>query len=311
MAKQRQYWVVSPNVKDDRTKNQETVKKWKEVICRDHVAIMGWSPQDEKRGHRVGPKFAYDVQIGDIVLIARRKNGKPDVLGFGRVSGKVGKEEDKYRQIFDEPVYVRKLRPFVLLQEAPRSIPFRDVLKCTWAMHQLHPDDGDSDRKVCAWMDQQLELTNREGSDFQIREKRRSKSDNETYGYEVRTKGQVREAQKREEALLGDYSRWLKKQGRQLSRLRYGRIECDAWEEERRNLIEAKGSISREDIRMATGQLFDYAFQMTEKFENLNKAILFPEQPAQDDVKWLAPLGIKVIWRSGRTFLDNAGGQFI
>jgi len=314
MATQRQYWVVSPNVRDDRTKNQETVEKWKEVIRRDHVAIMGWSPEDEDYGHGVGLKFAHDVQIGDIVLIARRRNWKPDVLGFGRVSGKVENEEDKYRQIFDGPVYVRKLRPFVLLQEAPRSVPFRDVLKCTWAMHQLHPDDNDSDRKVCAWMDQQLELTNREGNSGQIKEKplrkSRTKTGTKTYDYEVRTEGQVTEARRREEELLDDYRRWLRRQGCELSRLRLGRNECDAWEAERQNLIEAKGTISRQDIRMAVGQLFDYAFQMREKCEKPNIAVLLPKEPHADDTRWLQPLGVKVVWRSGRRFQDNANGQF-
>lgn len=86
---------------------------------------------------------------------------------------------------------------------------------------------------------------------------------------------------------------------------------CCAWEEERQNLLEAKGSISRQDIRMAVGQLLDYAFQMRENFGSPNKAILLPQEPPQDVVKWLEPLGIKTIWRSGRSFIDNADGQFI
>jgi len=92
--------------------------------------------------------------------------------------------------------------------------------------------------------------------------------------------------------------------------LKYGRIECDAWEEERQNLIEAKGSTSREDIRMAVGQLFDYAFQRKEGLKQPHKAILLPAEPARDSVEWLEPLGIKIIWRRGRSFLDNANGQF-
>jgi hypothetical protein len=59
------------------------------------------------------------------------------------------------------------------------------------------------------------------------------------------------------------------------------------------------------------GQLFDYTFQMREKFEKPNKAILLPEEPLRDDVKWLETLDIKVIWRKGESFVDNAGGQFI
>ena len=308
MATQRQYWVVSPNVKDDRTKNQETVEKWKEVIRHDHVAIMGWSPEDEDNGHGVGPKFANKVQKGDIVLIARRKNWKPDVVGLGIVRGEC--EEKKYPDIQEEPVYVRKLRPFVLLREEPDALPLLDVLNSTWAMHQLYPDD-ESDGKVCAWMDQQLELTNREVNSGQIREKPLRKSRTKTYDYEVRTKEQITAARRKEAELLDSYKHWLKTQGRKLSRLRLGRNECDAWEAERQNLIETKGTISRQDIRMAVGQLLDYAYQMRKDLGDPNKAVLLPEKPDQSDVRWLESVGINVIWRSGRRFQDDAGGQFI
>ncbi len=302
MSTERQYWVVSPNAKHDRTKNQETVEKWKEVICRNHVAIMGWSPD-----HDIGRRFKDEIRLGDIVLIARRKDWEPDVVGLGIVKGEC--KEKVYPNIYDEPAYVRKLRPFVLVQEAPASVRLRDVLNCTWAMHQLHPDDDDSDRKVCAWMDQQLELAVCEGNSGKIREKTLRKSRTATYDYEIRTKGQVTEACRKEAELLDNYERWLKKHGRELSRLWLGRNECDAWETERRNLIEAKGTISRQDIRMAVGQLLDYAYQMRNDLGDPNKAILLPKEP--NDVGWLESVGISIIWHSGRRFQDNAGGQFI
>jgi hypothetical protein len=132
-----------------------------------------------------------------------------------------------------------------------------------------------------------------------------------TYGYKVRTRERVTEFRKREKKLLDDYERWLNKRGRHLSELPYGRLKCDAWEKERQNLIEAKGSTSREDIRMAVGQLFDYSFQGKEKCKQPNMAILFPRKPPPERVEWLEPLGIKIIWRSIQSFLDNAGGQFI
>lgn len=312
MATQRQYWVVSPNVKDDRTNNQETVEKWKKVILHDHVAIMGWSPEDEAKGHSVGPKFANKVQKGDIVLIARRKNWRLDVVGLGIVRGKTHKETDNYREIYDEgPVYVRELSPFILLHKAPRHIPLGDVLKCTWAMHQLHPDHDDSARKVCVWMDQQIELTNRKYNSGEIREKPLRKSKTKTYDYEVRTERQITEARREEAKLLDNYKQWLKKKGRKLSRLQLGRNECDAWEAERQNLIEAKGTISRKDIRMAVGQLIDYAYQMRNDLGDPNKAILLPEKPYPSDVKWIESAGISVIWRNDRRFQDDAGGQFI
>jgi hypothetical protein len=316
VAMQRRYWVVSPNVKDDRTRDQETVRQWKNVISHDHVAIMGWSPEDYKLGHGVGPKFAHDIRVGDIVLIARRYDWKPDVVAVGTVSGD-SKEENKYRRIYaKEPTFVRPLRPFVPIHESPPSVPLLEVLKCTWAMHELHPDrDGrhyDSHRKVCSWMNQQLGFTHQEGNNLRITKKSLDMSGGEqTYDYEVRTKKQVRAARRKEKELLDDYEGWLENQGRKLSRLQIGQMQCDAWEEERQNLIEAKGTTSRQDIRMAVGQLLDYGHQIRKDLGDSNKAILLPERPDQNDVGWVKSAGIAIIWRADRGFHDNAGGRFI
>jgi hypothetical protein len=87
-------------------------------------------------------------------------------------------------------------------------------------------------------------------------------------------------------------------------------MECDAWEDDRQNLIEAKGSVSREDIRMAVGELFHYAFLGREICNQPNLAVLLPKYPSDDYVKWLASIDIKIIWRKGQAFADNANGQF-
>jgi len=314
---QRRYWVVSPNVKDDRTRDQKTVRQWKNVIRRDHVAIMGWPPEDYELGHGVGPKFAHDIRVGDIILIARRHDREPDVVAVGIVSGD-SKEENKYRRIYaKESTFVRPLRPFVPVHKLPPpSVPLLEVLNCIWAMHELHPDrDGhhyDSHRKVCTWMNQQLGFTHREGNNHRITKKSLDKSGGEqTYDYEVRTKKQVRAARKKEKELLDDYKGWLEKQGRKLSRLQIGRMQCDAWEEERQNLIEAKGTTSRQDIRMAVGQLLDYGHQIRKELGDSNKAILLPERPDQNDAGWVKSAGISIIWHADRRFHDNAGGRFI
>lgn len=301
MADQRHYWVVSPNVIND----NKTVEDWKRAILRAHIAIMGYSPDDG--GKRLGWKFANDVQIGDIILIARRHDWESDVVGFGVAKGE--SEERYFPDIWkDGPVYVRKLEHFITVQQVPEDIPLLDVLPRNRAIVQLHPDHKgkNAHRKVCEWMERQL--AKREKHDkppIEVPLPKSKKSD-----YEVRSPEQFKKLQKREEKLLHDYQRWLKSQGRQLAALKFGRNECDAWEAERQNLIEAKARARREDIRMAVGQLFDYAFQMREKSKNPNKAILLPNEPPENDVRWLEPLGIKVIWRSGRSFRDNAGGQF-
>ena len=302
MAAQRQYWLVSPNVMGDR--DEKAVAKWKKVIRRTRAAIMGWPPDDDE--HRIGHKFANYIKIGDIVLIARRHDGKPELVGIGAV---IGKCKERHFRIDHRPVYVRELKPFIPIEEVPEGIPFLNVLPINKAMVRLHPDDKEkhAHREVCEWIAQQLELTDHERDSTTITERARPRA----FGYKVVKTKQVTEARRREAELLDDYERWLKKKGHHLSVLKFGRVECDAWEQKRQNLIEAKGSTRREDVRMAVGQLFDYAFQMREKLQKPQMAILLPKKPALKSVEWLEQLGIKIIWRSGKSFVDNAGGQFI
>jgi hypothetical protein len=134
---------------------------------------------------------------------------------------------------------------------------------------------------------------------------------NHKSGYVVYTKSDVIQADNIETALVKSYERWLKKKDRKLLTLKYNkRLQCDRYEVKRRNLIEAKASTSRENIRMAVGQLLDYAFLGKQKYGQPNKAILLPKKPDSDLEKWLRHLDVNIIWRQGESFKDNADGQF-
>jgi len=137
-----------------------------------------------------------------------------------------------------------------------------------------------------------------------------SSPENHQLDYKVQTKARVIRAEKVEAELLQSYRRWLAEQGRKLSAVKYRALQCDAYEEDRRNLIEAKSSARREHIRMAVGQVLDYAFQGRKKFGAAHKAILLPSEPSSEIVDWLDSLEIKVIWRDKKAFLDSANGQF-
>jgi hypothetical protein len=137
-----------------------------------------------------------------------------------------------------------------------------------------------------------------------------SSPENHQLDFNVQTRARVIKAKKIEAGLLADYRRWLEQQDRVLSAIKYRALQCDAYEQDRQNLIEAKGSASREHIRMAVGQLLDYAFQGCKKFGEPHKAILLPSEPRSDIVDWLDSLKIKVIWREKKLFLDNANGLF-
>lgn len=298
MIVERKFWVVSPNVLDD----EKLVKAWKDVITHRRIAIVGWSNQ-----HRIGLRFADEIKDGDIVLVARRKQGLPDVVGFGVVAGPVTAEQ---LPPSSQKVYLRQLEPFFGVDNVPTEVPFAGVLRHTRALVKMHPESRPDAKAVIVWMVQQINLQDGSARAGQSGTRGSGLPQSRTYGYEVRTRKQVILAQKRERGLLDDYASWLSKKGHQLTALAYGRLVCDGWDEERKNLIEAKCSTRREDIRMAVGQLLDYRFQGRQSCDRPNMAVLLPKNPPRTHVEWLKPLDISVIWRAGSSFADNANGQF-
>ena len=80
-SRQRSYWVVSPNVNND----NRTVGEWRQASVTTHAAFMGYGPDNPRHG-QMGPKFASKVargiEPGDVILIARRYGGVPEVVGF-------------------------------------------------------------------------------------------------------------------------------------------------------------------------------------------------------------------------------------
>jgi len=82
----KRYWVVSPNVRND----ERTVSDWRQASVREHAAFMGWFPDEFEHGE-MGPKFAgttaRGVMPGDVILIARRHDHEPEIVGFGVVVG--------------------------------------------------------------------------------------------------------------------------------------------------------------------------------------------------------------------------------
>jgi 5-methylcytosine-specific restriction protein A len=84
------------------------------------------------------------------------------------------------------------------------------------------------------------------------------------------------------------------------------------YEPKRHLLIEAKGSASREDVRMAIGQLYDYDLLTHEAGKGKSDlALLLPERPSADVERLLDSLKIGLIWRDGRKFADRPRGKFV
>ena len=122
-----------------------------------------------------------------------------------------------------------------------------------------------------------------------------------------------RSATRRERTLVQAYKRWMGAKGSTIVRLLYRipgtdiHINCDVWDKTRNNLLEAKGTVRRNDVRMAVGQLIDYR-RLTNPAPSC--AVLLPQRPHQDLADMLRTVGIAAVWRDGDAFDDNASGQF-
>ncbi len=310
----RSYWVVSPNVRN----TEATVSDWRQASVDAAAAFMGYGP-DETAYKGSGIKFAQVVKPGDVILIARRHNRQPEMVGFGRVRGKylTGSKGLRVPGTFGS---LRKLSPFVPWSQAPKRLPLLAVLPQNLALAQLHPEQNKNHERVCRWMDVHLSKVrppttsakhlgskkHPASSDIQMADPPGSCQ----LDYQMRTQRQIRIARAFEARLLRAYRDWLNEQNRKLGVARYNKLHCDGFEIERNNLIEAKSSCRREHIRMAVGQLLDYSFQGKAKFGNPHLAILLPAEPDSELTAWLNALEIAVIWRSRGRFFDNANGQF-
>jgi hypothetical protein len=306
-ALRRSFWVVSPNVDN----NNLTVSHWRQASIKYKAAFMGYAPDDQKH-KQIGYKFAHVVRANDILLIARRYKNKPEVVGFGVVAGAFKTKLKGSKVKCDS---LRKLSLFKPLSAAPPNLPLMNALRQTTALRKLDPDKNPSHRLICEWMERRLgkklSAHGRPVSKSQKWETRlTSLAQENELEYEVRTRRKVIVAKKKEAELVGGYREWLEDQQRYLLTVRYKNLRCDAYEKKRGNLIEAKCSARREYIRMAVGQLLDYAYLGKERFGKPNLAILLPKSPDQDSLDWLSELKISVVWKEKNVFLDNANGLF-
>ena len=123
-----------------------------------------------------------------------------------------------------------------------------------------------------------------------------------------------RETERREQKLVKALEAHLKQKGHVVCRLKIvppGEAKplfCDLWDSSANVLVEAKGSVSREAIRMAIGQLADYR-RFTDTDARLG--LLVPEAPRPDLLALLASQGIDAIWPAHGGFEDSADGALV
>lgn len=128
-----------------------------------------------------------------------------------------------------------------------------------------------------------------------------------TVAYRI-SSGSPTTAHRLEAILVLDYASFLADLGRTTEVHRYVTAEgaglyCDLYDATAGALIEAKQSATRENVRMAIGQLLDY-----DRYEDGTPtlAVLTPDRPAEDMLELLVGLEINAIWRDA-----NSGFQTV
>jgi hypothetical protein len=131
--------------------------------------------------------------------------------------------------------------------------------------------------------------------------------------YDVSTKKEVVRARREESRLVSDFARYLTERGDSVCRHKItvpgasSPLYSDLFNETRGQLIEAKAGTSRSDMRMAIGQLADYA-RLIEPAPP--RAVLLEARPRYELCELLQSQGIATIWRDGEGFTDNASRAF-
>jgi hypothetical protein len=112
-------------------------------------------------------------------------------------------------------------------------------------------------------------------------------------------------AERREQELVLRLEDYLRRLGHDASRLKIvppgerRPLFCDIYDKTAGVLIEAKGTVAREALRMAIGQLADYRRFAS---EGTRVAVLVPERPRPDLMALLESADVDAIWPDGDRF---------
>jgi hypothetical protein len=122
------------------------------------------------------------------------------------------------------------------------------------------------------------------------------------------------EAERREQQLVLAYCAFMTQQRSRIARHLIrpeGEAKpmfSDVYDATRNNLLEAKGTVTREAIRMAIGQLADYRRFIKPR---PSCGVLVPERPRLDLEALLSTEGVAAVWQTERgRFEDNRNGGF-
>jgi hypothetical protein len=124
------------------------------------------------------------------------------------------------------------------------------------------------------------------------------------------------EAERREQKLVLDFESHLKGLGHEVCRNRVlppgeaRPLLTDLYDATIGLLVEAKGTVQRNAIRMAIGQLADYKRFIDGGNPN-HLAVLLPTEPRKDLCELILSQGIDLIYRTDSGFQDSTGGALV
>lgn len=154
--KNRNYWVVSPNVK-----NNDEENRWKEFLSTNPYSFIGWDEDNQ-----FGNTFINTIENGDVILNAQRKNWNPHVFGIGIVLN----DKCEWQEIENTPsgAYCRQLNPYLTKERVSKlNLDFNGTAyygdnKQIPALYQLHPQRNGNDKRLVEIIEKELEMVKQE-----------------------------------------------------------------------------------------------------------------------------------------------------
>lgn len=148
----RNYWVVSPNVK-----NNEEEADWKEFLSKNPYSFIGW---DENNSF--GNTFINLIRKGDVIINAQRKNWIPTVFGAGIVQN--DKSEWMESEEIPSPANSRLLKPYLNKEQVLNlKLDFEGTAyygnnKQIPAIYRLHPNTNNKDKDLVEIIEGKLKM---------------------------------------------------------------------------------------------------------------------------------------------------------
>ncbi len=149
---ERNYWVVSPNVK-----NNEEEADWKEFLSKNPYSFIGW---DENNSF--GNTFINLIRKGDVIINAQRKNWIPTVFGAGIVQN--DKSEWMESEEIPSPAHSRLLKPYLNKEQVLNlKLDFEGTAyygnnKQIPAIYRLHPNTNNKDKDLVKIIERELKM---------------------------------------------------------------------------------------------------------------------------------------------------------